>query len=264
MKHLLTTLLISFLLTSHILAELPQPRTVKFIEDELKKSGDLGDYDVAVGVYGDTVTLAGVVTTSEVKDRIERVALSADGISNVRNRIRVSPEELKALRSDDLYKTKISEIRRQISANKEIRNYSIHVGLRGDRATLSGQVGSQREAFLIQSIVREAPGVKTVDSDLIVVPTRPMAPSDQEIEARVYDALRNSEELKDQAVRVSVRNGVVYLNGSLPTFRAVDRAIAIALMVDGVGDVESELAVEGREYPRKSKTPTSTSPESIG
>jgi hyperosmotically inducible protein len=66
---------------------------------------------------------------------------------------------------------------------------------------------------------------------------------DAVITGKVRAALLKSEEVKGTEINVETRNGVVQLNGFVPTNSDLERAVTLAKQVDGVRAVQNRLAV---------------------
>jgi len=66
---------------------------------------------------------------------------------------------------------------------------------------------------------------------------------DAVITGQVRAALLKSEEVKGTEINVETRNGVVQLNGFVPTNSDLERAVTLAKQVDGVKAVQNKLAV---------------------
>ena len=66
---------------------------------------------------------------------------------------------------------------------------------------------------------------------------------DAVITGKVRAALLKSEEVKGTEINIETRNGVVQLNGFVPTNSDLERAVTLAKQVDGVRAVQNRLAV---------------------
>jgi osmotically-inducible protein OsmY len=122
---------------------------------------------------------------------------------------------------------------------------------------LEGQVASESSKTRVEEAVKLVKGVKRVENNLKVVPSSPgvnVIPStpkvltDSEITQNIEKAFSLSGEINTSLFSYQVRDGIVYISGSMPNFRAVDKTLSVLLMTEGVKDVESSLTVSGKEY----------------
>lgn len=105
--------------------------------------------------------------------------------------------------------------------------------------TLSGHLDSYMEKVAIRRAVARVAGVKTMVSELVVVPPDEHARCDTDIAAAVRQALSLSTAVPAQHVRVTVENGWVVLNGELNwdyQRRALERMIEPLKGVVGITD----------------------------
>lgn len=128
----------------------------------------------------------------------------------------------------------------------------IEVATRDGVVQLSGFVDSedQRTAALMRA--RSVPGVQEVRNDLSLrddtrSANRPVA--DTVIAARVRDSLKGAELSSDSDVNVEVSKGVVQLSGFVSTPQEKARAGDLASSVEGVRDVENQIALTDEPEP---------------
>lgn len=67
--------------------------------------------------------------------------------------------------------------------------------------------------------------------------------SDTAVRARVEQALQEAQLQHLRELSVEVQNGVVHLSGSATKHEAIDAALATALMVNGVDDIENRIVL---------------------
>lgn len=128
----------------------------------------------------------------------------------------------------------------------------IEVATRDGVVQLSGFVDSedQRTAALMRA--RSVQGVQEVRNDLSLrddtrSADRPVA--DTVIAARVKDSLKGAELSSDSDVNVEVSKGVVQLSGFVSTPQEKARAGDVASSVEGVRDVENQIALTDEPEP---------------
>lgn len=126
-----------------------------------------------------------------------------------------------------------------------ISSNGIHVDTTDGQVTLHGSVPSTNEKTKAVAVVRDIEGVRQVRDLLQVVPEAAekfVAASDDELEARVEQAMKKDEALEGSSIRVgSVNAGVVLLEGNARTLSAHRRAIEVAARLDGVKRVASNI-----------------------
>jgi hypothetical protein len=89
-----------------------------------------------------------------------------------------------------------------------------------------------------------APSMDDTDLEAEDLPDR-VDDNDADLEDQIRNALRYSSETTTlDNVRVYVRNGIVYLRGTVDTDEDADIVEDLVLDIDGVMDVENELEVE--------------------
>lgn len=132
--------------------------------------------DVEVSVEGGTVRLNGRVGTSATKDRLAAVAASTRGIEEVFSYIAVDPSRVAIERErqreaadedrDDGWIA--SRLRALLAADSAVTPDGIEVGCREGVVSLRGTVGSAAERRIVETIAADVPGVREVDSRLII------------------------------------------------------------------------------------------------
>lgn len=134
-----------------------------------------------------------------------------------------------------------------VRKHPEVSEYSLRVSVSGGTATLSGKVKNEVQSRIIQAIAGETAGISGVENQLQV--QKPV--SDGELKNEIYYALEGDSELDVDAVSVTVRDGVVTLDGSLRSHAAIDAVLSHVLNQAGVKDIKSNLTVNGQPYPVK-------------
>lgn len=126
-----------------------------------------------------------------------------------------------------------------------ISSNGIHVDTTDGNVTLHGSVPSAHEKTKAVAAVRDIEGVRQVRNLLQVIPESAekfVEASDDELEARVEQAIEKDQSLEGSSIRVgSVNAGVVLLEGKARTLSAHRRAIEVAARLDGVKRIESNI-----------------------
>ncbi|MGH2459519.1 MAG: BON domain-containing protein [Chloroflexota bacterium] len=108
--------------------------------------------------------------------------------------------------------------------------------------TLRGLVATEFEKHVAEDLVRRIKGVRDVATELRVVASPPRP--DEQVAADVRAALSRDVWVDDSQVAVRVRDGVVYLSGSVEAYSAKSHAEGDAWGVDGVADVVDAIALD--------------------
>lgn len=143
-------------------------------------------------------------------------------------------------------------VKAALASDSALAARSIEVETRDGVVQLSGFVNSedQRTAALMRA--RSVQGVQEVRNDLSLRddtrPTnRPVA--DTVIAARVRDSLKDADLASDSDVNVEVSKGIVQLSGFVSTPQEKARAGDLASAVEGVRDVENQIALTEEPEP---------------
>jgi hyperosmotically inducible protein len=148
--------------------------------------------------------------------------------------------------------TLTERVKTALAGDRTLAAREIEVETRDGVVQLSGFVDSedQRTAALMRA--RSVKGVQEVRNDLSLRddtrPThRPVA--DTVIAAKVQDSLKGADLGSDSDVNVEVSKGVVQLSGFVSTPREKARAGDLASAVEGVRDVENQIALTDEPEP---------------
>jgi len=96
----------------------------------------------------------------------------------------------------------------------------VNVEVENRRVTLSGQVHSDQERMQVDQAVRSIAGIAGIDDRLKVNPKAPTAneiAADLELQARVQAAIAAQTGVNALKIQVSAHNGVVTLEGTVPS-----------------------------------------------
>jgi hyperosmotically inducible protein len=158
-----------------------------------------------------------------------------------------------ATAADDPKDAALTErVKAALGGDSELAARKIEVETRDGVVQLSGFVDSedQRTAALMRA--RSVHGVHEVRNDLSLrddtrPASRPVA--DTVIAARVKDSLQGADLSSDSNVNVEVSKGVVQLSGFVSTPQEKARAGDLASGVEGVRDVENQIALTDEPKP---------------
>ena len=221
----------------------------------------LRGYDLTVTVRDDHVTLGGDVEDPIAKELAGKIALGADGIKSIDNRITVDPKIMPKKRSADrqTFGDKVNDatttatIKSKLMWNSHTDASDIHVETTGGKVTLTGTSATTAEKSLAGRIALDTEGVTGLDNLLTLI-DRPVAAarpgaadergehhrSDAWITAKVKSSLMFTRSVDAFDITVTTTDGRVTLDGIVHTAAERDLAIDVARDVRGVKNVDSK------------------------
>ena len=144
-------------------------------------------------------------------------------------------------------------IKTKLAVDDRVRASEINVDTANGVVTLTGNVDSQEARDRAMKLAKETSGVREV-KDMISVrigsakgdapePARPIGQriDDTGISMRVKERFSDDPLVKGLKIDVDVRDGVVFLTGSVLTDAAKKQAIELARTTDGVKDVQANF-----------------------
>jgi osmotically-inducible protein OsmY len=215
----------------------------KMVVDELYWDDRIDASKIMVKVENGNVIITGSVPSYMVRDLAERGVSRIRGVMAIKNHLTVM---YTGFPSDEEIRFSIQNL---ITANPELRKEDIHVSVGGGIATLNGSVTSYWKKTQGRRIACAANGVLDVVNKLTVVPTKKV--SDRAIAEDVIAAIERNTYADIKNITVEVKNGVVTLTGSVPSWAAFDSAQDAAEFTRGVVNVINDLVIQ--RGPVKSK-----------
>ncbi|MGD8413033.1 MAG: BON domain-containing protein [Candidatus Latescibacterota bacterium] len=134
------------------------------------------------------------------------------------------------------------KIRESLMRDERLSAHAINVAVVGGVVTLRGTVQSYRRKLAAIEIVESIRGCKSIVDGIVVIPD--VTPSDETIAENVRIALDTHSDITKEVITVSVRNGVVKLEGRVASSWERSLARDVALGVRGVRDVKDLLIVD--------------------
>jgi osmotically-inducible protein OsmY len=144
------------------------------IAADVAKALELGSTipnSVQATVHSGHVTLTGMVDWMYQKHDAERAVRHVRGVHNVMNRIAIAPG---AVERDVRHR-----IVEALHRNADLDARHVRVTVTGDRATLTGTVGTWLQRDTAERAAADAPGIRVVDNRVVVEPGK--APDQDEI-----------------------------------------------------------------------------------
>jgi len=227
----------------------------------------LNPFKIDAEVENGVATLRGTVESEVERDLAGELAQGVDGIHEVKNELKVSPDASQMQTGNDSSGAERSFLRRvddanltakvksQLLWNSNTSGLAIDVDTRNAVVSLSGNVASEAEAVLAEQIARNTRDVSSVENNLKVNNEDTSLAdkaareshellqqvSDGWITAKVKSSLVYNRNVDGSDINVDTRNGVVTLRGHVDSDFEREQAITIARNIKGVKTVKSEL-----------------------
>jgi osmotically-inducible protein OsmY len=244
----------------------------KFVGDR-----DIDAKDVSVSTKDGVVTLKGRLLNEPMRQLAIAIAKDTDGVKQVVNQLDVeiagpvapsraqngaTPGAVATTGSssptagpDDGRIT--SSIQSKYFISDRLKGRRVNVTSSGGVVTLNGDVADETERAEALLLARTTDGVTRVEDSLTVTaaspaaaaapspasPASPVADGDDSLGARVKTQLSSDARVKGAAIDVTAKNGVVLLQGTVPSTAAKQRALTVARGTDGVTQVVDRLHV---------------------
>jgi osmotically-inducible protein OsmY len=204
--------------------------TASAVKVFLNEDPHTGSKSIEVHSINGIVTLKGSVDNLLSRERAAEIAKTVKGVRSVVNLIAINPEA----RSDEQIR---QDLRRVFDKNDSADRLNIHAEVNNGIVTLSGSVESWQEKSICIRLAQSVPGVKQVDSNIVVRPVidRP----DEAIEAEIRRLLVWDVWVKENRIQVNVAGGRVYLSGQVGSIGEKTRVFRNA-WVSGVIAVNGE------------------------
>lgn len=221
----------------------------------------LNPLDIGVDAQDGVVTLTGGVENQAEKALAVRIAEGLEGVTKVEDRLEVGPEAGEGRLQNTLYRY-VSDA--NVAASVEMRllwndttgALDIDVDVEDGVVTLTGPVNTEEERQMAERIARRTDGVREVENKLRVAPQETLASevrsaaretgeeiSDAWITAKVAASLRLDSTINHGRINVTTQDGVVTLEGKVPTLLQKKDAAETARETAGVKRVENRLEV---------------------
>lgn len=236
-----------------------------FADDDIKAR------HINVSTRDGVVTLTGYVEGQPQRELAVQIAKTTDGVREVNDRLSLAGqhEESGAVATrgsapppapdarppvDDPQVT--ARVRSKFFGDDRVRGRRIDVAVRNGVVTLSGEVASEDERAQALLLARTTEGVQRVEDHLTVV-TQPAGTAAGDIgapaarppadDATVTTTIQAKyfvdTMVKSSPVNVSAKDGVVLLQGTVPSEAVRQQALTIAQNTDGVVQVVDRLTV---------------------
>jgi hyperosmotically inducible protein len=236
MKQVLLSLLIILVTATFLMGCAEDARINAAIKGKLAEEERIDLSRVGVDTQHGSVYLSGVVPSAEYKSHIEQIARE-EATGPVINQLRVRPVVEDAVLT--------SSVKGRLMNDRLINAAQIGVETQEGIVSLYGIVPSVDQKRRAEVLTRQTIGVRQVVNVLQVNQvTPPLMPSDAMITATVKEKLTTDRFANLARVHVDTNDGVVYLNGVVPSNDHKFRAEQVTRDVKGVNQVVNNLQVQ--------------------
>ena len=190
---------------------------------------------IGVAVENGVVTLTGHVRSYAAKLAVERAVQRVKGVHGIAEEIEIRYPADKRTADDQIAERALSSIK----WNAQVPGDAVLVKVEKGWVTLSGTVDWQFQRIAAESAVRRLSGVAGISNMIAIKPQ--VRPTD--VKSKILDALKRNAQLEADAIRVSVDNDTVTLEGNVKAWYERGIAERAAWSAPGVSKVEDRISV---------------------
>ena len=191
--------------------------------------------NIGVAVENGVVTLTGHVRSYAAKLAVERAVQRVKGVQGIAEEIEIRYPADKRTADDQIAERALSSIK----WNAQVPGDAVLVKVEKGWVTLSGTVDWQFQRIAAESAVRRLSGVAGISNMITIKPQ--VRPTD--VKSKILDALKRNAQLEADAIRVSVDNDTVTLEGNVTAWYERGIAERAAWSAPGVSKVEDRISV---------------------
>lgn len=203
--------------------------------DELVWRPDIDSAHIGVTANNGIITLSGYVPNYAQKYEAEQAVKGVSGVRGVAEELEVRYPGDSSTKDDEIAQRALNSLKWHALMPKD----SVKVKVENGVVTLYGEVRWQFERDAAEDAVRRLYGVVDVIDDIQLK----KQPQPADIKSRIESALKRSAELDSDAIRVSIADGTVTLDGTVDSWTAHDTADDAAWSAPGVRAVQNRLSV---------------------
>lgn len=207
----------------------------QLVIDELEFEPSFDASNIGVAAKDGIVTLTGHVTSYAEKMAAERAARRVKGVHAIAQEIEIRYSTDKKINDDEIARRCVNII----TWDTTLPEGKLAVKVERGWVTLSGEVPWHFQRVAAESGVRKITGVTGI-TNLITIKAR-VQPSD--VKQKIQDALKRSAEVEANAIRITVTDSGVRLEGKVNDWREREIVEKAAWSVAGVMAVDDRLTV---------------------
>lgn len=196
--------------------------------------------DIGVTCKQGVITLDGTVDSYAKKDMVQKAVRNVVGVRAIVNHITVTLAHLNVPADEDIEKA----IDNAFKWHWDIPSQHLRVKVEDGFVTLEGEVNWAREKEAARKTVSTILGVKGVLNNIQLCAKPNAVINVRDIEKALF---RNAA-INDEDIKVEIKDGSVYLTGSVPSLFQKDEAEKMAWNAPGVAAVHNFLSIEPTNY----------------
>jgi len=204
------------------------------VEDELRWDPQIDPTDIAVGVNGGVVTLAGFVCSYSERRLAETAAKRVAGVLAVANDLEVRLPDMDQRPDPDIARDAVARIKEELPYAWE----NIRVLVKNARLTLEGEVEWNYQRERAEAAVHGVRGVEGITNSIEVKPRA--APED--IRRKIEEALRRAAGIDASRITIESNGSEAILTGTVRSWAERQEAERAAWSV-GVAKVDNRIII---------------------
>jgi osmotically-inducible protein OsmY len=204
------------------------------VEDELRWDPQIDPTDIAVGVNGGVVTLAGFVRSYSERRLAETAAKRVAGVLAVANDLEVRLPDMDQRPDPDIARDAVARIKEELPYAWE----NIRVLVKNARLTLEGEVEWNYQRERAEAAVHGVRGVEGITNSIEVKPRA--APED--IRRKIEEALRRAAGIDASRITIESNGSEAILTGTVRSWAERQEAERAAWSV-GVAKVDNRIII---------------------
>jgi osmotically-inducible protein OsmY len=205
------------------------------VEDELDWEPSIDAEHIGVAVDDGIVTLSGHVKSYAEKFAVEKAVKRVKGVRGIAEEIEIRFPGDKQTADDQIVKRALDIIAWDSTIPKD----RVQVKVQDGFVTLTGEVDWFYQRDDAEAAVRKLTGIKGLSNEIRVKPQLAAA----DVRQRIENALKRNAEVEADAIKVSVQNGRVTLDGKVKAFYERDLIERTAWSAPGVVSVEDRISI---------------------
>jgi osmotically-inducible protein OsmY len=207
--------------------------------EQITWDNSLDSSTIEVEVKNDRVILKGTVPSVLAKRAAERDVTKLHSVTAIENQLTVKPPPDSPPINDEEI---LAAIKNLMGCSVDVKAADIRVQVKNGMVSLTGTVDSYWKKARLEDLVSSVNGVLEVRDRTSVVPAKNAL--DMSIEREIIKALQRMEYVTTDDIKVTVKNGVVTLTGSVSTWDLSFDIEDTARYTTGVTGVKNNLSVK--------------------